>query len=531
MDFVTLASTERIASNGRVVDVFLSVAPAVLLSAGFTCAIAGCLSATCMGIMLAVAAGVAVALGALGTSMTSKKTPFWIALAAAFVALACALLVPSARWGFYACVNAVIAHINSICELYIPLVADAGTLCEAVSLAVLAGVFAGSFGWLFANLSVSWPTLLIVVICGADSMILQLGDCTMSMTLGVAGWLVQCRARELRGSTVGLPQVLVGLGGLCAACGVLSALTVSLVQPLPELSAMSASAVKAVQSLRFGDDTLPEGDLSQAADMNEGDSTTLSLTANKTLDDDLLMKGFVGTTFDGVSWGRGDWMSYEGKWSGMRAWLCQNGLTVAEQRAAFDAEAEREGGEPVETAEIAVYASGANRRYTYAPYTMRSLSGTSAMLTGSTMLSMDLLPSKAYSLVVDNVSMDDVIADSSWLASSESDYAKSERVYAAFVRDKYLDVREEERDAVDAYLFSNDSWDAQANVSDTAVIGRVRTMMASLAGQTDNPPAYTGATSFVAWFLGSAHEGNLPLVDGAGEDPAATVAMPAMPQE
>lgn len=30
---------------------------------------------------------------------------------------------------------------------------------------------------------------------------------------------------------------------------------------------------------------------------------------------------------------------------------------------------------------------------------------------------------------------------------------------------------------------------------------------------------------------GSAHEGGLPLVDGAGEDPAATTAMPAMPQE
>lgn len=30
---------------------------------------------------------------------------------------------------------------------------------------------------------------------------------------------------------------------------------------------------------------------------------------------------------------------------------------------------------------------------------------------------------------------------------------------------------------------------------------------------------------------GSAHEGGLPLVDGAGEDPAATVAMPVMPQE
>ncbi len=508
MDFVTLTSTERVASNSRVVAVFLSVAPAVLLSAGFCCTIARCLSATCMGVMLAVAVGVAVALGALGVLMAAKKAPLWIALAAASVALLCALLIPSARWGFYACVNTVIARINSICELYIPLVADAGLLCEAVSLAVLAGIFAGSLAWLFANLSVSWPTLLIVAICGAGSMTLQLGDSAMSMALGVAGWLVQRRARELRGSTVGLPQVLIGLGGLCAACGALFALTACLVQPLPALSDMSASAVKAVQSVRFGDDTLPEGDLTRAADMNEGESTTLSLAASKTISDDLLMKGFVGTTFNGMSWGHGDWMSYEGEWSGMREWLRQNGLTVAEQRAAFDTETEREGGEPVEAVEISVNASGANRRYTYAPYTLRSLSGADAMLTGSTMLSMDLLPSKAYSLVVDNVSTDDVIADSSWLASSKSDYAKSERVYAAFVRDNYLDVPEEERDAIDAYLFSSDSWDAGATVSDTAVISRVRTMLASLAGQTDNPPAYTGATSFVAWFLGTAHEGN-----------------------
>lgn len=508
MDFVTLASTERVASNNRVVAVFLSVVPAVLLSAGFSCAIGWCLSATCMEIMLGVAAGVAVALGVLGVSLASKKVPFWIALAAAFVALLCALLVPSARWGFYACANAVIGRVNTIFGLYIPLVANAGLLCEAVPLAVLAGVFAGSFAWLFANLSVSWPTLLIVAICGAGSIALQVGDSAMSMALGVTGWLVQCRARELQGSTVGLSQILIGLGGLCAACGALFALTACLVQPLPELSAMSASAVKAVQSVRFGEDTLPEGDLSQAAHMNQGESTTLSLAASKTLGDDLLMKGFVGTTFDGMSWGRGDWMSYEGEWSGMRDWLRQNGLTVAEQRAAFDTEAGREGGEPVEAVEISVDASGANRRYTYAPYTLRSLGGTGAMLTASTMLSMDLLPSKAYRVIVDNVPVDDVIADSSWLASSKSDYAKSERVYAAFVRDKYLDLPEEERDAVNTYLFSSDSWDAGANVSDTAVISRVRTMLASLAGQTDNPPTYTGATSFVAWFLGTAHEGN-----------------------
>ena len=43
------------------------------------------------------------------------------------------------------------------------------------------------------------------------------------------------------------------------------------------------------------------------------------------------------------------------------------------------------------------------------------------------------------------------------------------------------------------------------------------------------PSAVFGGAATVP--AGSAREGSLPLVDGAGEDPAATVAMPAMPQE
>lgn len=43
------------------------------------------------------------------------------------------------------------------------------------------------------------------------------------------------------------------------------------------------------------------------------------------------------------------------------------------------------------------------------------------------------------------------------------------------------------------------------------------------------PAAVFGGAATVP--AGPAHEGSLPLVDGAGENPAATVAMPAMPQE
>ena len=242
--------------------------------------------------------------------------------------------------------------------------------------------------------------------------------------------------------------------------------------------------------------------------MNEGTATTLSLTTDGTLGDDLLLKGFVGSTFDGTSWHRGDWVSYEGEWSGVREWMRKNGLTVAEQRAAFDTTAEREGKDAVETAKISVNASGANRRYAYAPYTLRSLSGVDAMLTGSTITCSGLMPSKTYAVIVDNVPAASAITDSTWLASSESAYAKSERVYTSFVREHYLDIDDDERGAVEEYLFASDSWDANANVSEAAVVSRVRTMLSALASDTDNPPTYAEAGTFTKWFLGTAHEGN-----------------------
>ena len=51
----------------------------------------------------------------------------------------------------------------------------------------------------------------------------------------------------------------------------------------------------------------------------------------------------------------------------------------------------------------------------------------------------------------------------------------------------------------------------------------------AVAENHEAPAAVFGGAATAPF--GSAHEGTLPLVDGAGEDPAATVAMPAMPQE
>ena len=508
MNFRTLTSTDNIGSSHRLAKIFLSIAPAALLAAAFSCSVGTCFSAACLGMLLTTCVITAVVLGAMGILLATEQTSRTVAMAVVPAALVCMLMLTPARGGFYAFANVFIAHLNSIFELYLPLVGGADLLCESMVFSLLLGLFAGSCSWLFASLSVSWPSLLIVVICGCMSMTLQLGDSGMAMALGVAGWLVQCRAHELRGSSIRLSQVIAGLGGLCAACGVLFLLTAMFVQPMPALSTMSSMAANAVEEFRFGSDTLPEGDLSQASDMNEGSTTTLSLTTDAALGDDLLMKGFVGSTFDGSSWHRGDWISYEGEWSGVREWMRKNGLTVAEQRAAFDTTAEHEGKDAVGTAKISVNASGANRRYAYAPYTLRSLSGVDASLTSSTITCTGMMPSTTYAMIVDDVPAEGLITDSTWLASSESAYAKSERVYASFVREHYLDIDDDEHDAVEEYLFASDSWDASADVSEAAVISRVRTMLSTLASDTDYPRAYSGSESFTKWFLGTAHEGN-----------------------
>lgn len=508
MNFRTLTSADGIGSNHRIVDVFLSIVPTALLAAAFSCAIGNCFSAACLRMLLTASVITSVVMSAMGVLLASRQPSRTVAIIVASATLVCMLMLTPARAGFYAFINVIIAHLNSIFDLYLPLVAGAGLLCESMIFSLLGGLFAGSCSWLFASLNVSWPSLLIVVVCGCESMALQLGDSAVAMALGVAGWLVQCRAYELQGSTVRLSQVVVGLGGLCAACGVLFSLTSAFVQPIPALSTMSSTVVGAIEEFRFGSDTLPEGDLSQASDMNEGTTTTLSLTTDGTLGDDLLLKGFVGSTFDGTSWHRGDWVSYEGEWSGVREWMRKNGLTVAEQRAAFDTTAEREGKDAVETAKISVNASGANRRYAYAPYTLRSLSGVDASLTSSTITCTGLMPSATYAVVMDDVPAASAITDSTWLASSESAYAKSERVYASFVREHYLDIDDDERSAVEEYLFASDNWDTNANVSDAAVISRVRTMLSTLASDTDCPPAYAGAETFTKWFLGTVHEGN-----------------------
>ena len=159
MNFRILASADGISSNHRIVDVYLSIVPTALLAAAFSCAIGNCFSAACLGMLLTASVITSVVMSAMGVLLASRQPSRTVAIIVASATLACMLMLPPARAGFYAFINVIIAHLNSIFGLYLPLVAGAGLLCESMTFSLLGSLFAGSCSWLFVSLSVSWPTL------------------------------------------------------------------------------------------------------------------------------------------------------------------------------------------------------------------------------------------------------------------------------------------------------------------------------------------------------------------------------------
>lgn len=143
----------------------------------------------------------------------------------------------------------------------------------------------------------------------------------------------------------------------------------------------------------------------------------------------------------------------------------------------------------------------------YTPYTMSSLDGAGSMDQDGSPLS-GFIGTRNYRFTMEDVAPANVFADASWLASSDSPYAQAESVYTTFVRNNYLEVSENEKEAVNQLIFNEDTWDPSAASSEYAIISRVRTMLDTLASYSETPSTPASGESFTEWFLQDARQGN-----------------------
>ena len=353
----------------------------------------------------------------------------------------------------------------------------------------------------------SFTLLAVIILCGGC---LKFG-CGMGLlgsALGLCAWLSQCRLTQLRGSSYPLYYVgssLVFNVMVCALFFVGISLAYS---PAASVTTFYSNFEKGIDQLRYGSDTLPEGNLAHAAKMNVGEEDRLSLTVDGQISDDLLLQGFTGATFENGTWKPISHTAYEGEWKGIMAWLGKQGFVPAEQRSEYDSESEATGKDEAETATVTVDSRNANSRYLYTPYTMSSLDGAGSLEQDGAPLS-GFIGTRNYRFTMDDVAPANVFADASWLASSDSVYAQAESVYTTFVRNNYLSVGDDEKQAAEQLIFNESTWDASAASSEYAVISRVRTMLDTLASYSETPASPTNSDeSFTEWFLSDARQGN-----------------------
>lgn len=424
------------------------------------------------------------------------------------VSLALMLAVPSARADLFAYVNSIIYRADDAYGLFIDLVAPGDIVAGGVLFGALLGTVASASWWAVTRLKTSAPALVIATLFCGMGFYLGMGAGVAAAGFGIAGWLVLCRLTQLKGSFTSWLALVANMAVAAVVCLALAGVSVLIYTPGSAAEGLREGIVSGFERVRFGEQVLPEGDLAAAASMNDDSPEHLDLTVSGQVSDDVLLRGFVGADYSHGSWEPIDHTAYEGDWTGMTPWLETYGFAPGRQRSLYDDLSAERSDDKVSTYTLDIDAGKTTSRYTFVPYTLRSLDGPAFEVDADGSLRSALWGASRYSVSADNVDSENVFSDASWLAAETGDYARASRVYGAFAEGTYTAVPRAERRAIKEYLFNDATWDASADVSSYAVISRVRTMLDTLASYTEDPAAPSGKGSFTEWFLGSARAGN-----------------------
>lgn len=424
------------------------------------------------------------------------------------VCLAGIVFIAPAREGAFAMVNCTLSHINEEFNAYFDLLANGQTVGTSTVFAVLAGVLVGVLSWALSRARISGVVLLATVIYGAFSMRLNLGMAAFGSSLAITAWLLQCRFSQLRYSKL-TTSYFVGLIVLVFVSNFVILFAVSaLYKPAPQISHVSQSIERAVDSVRFGSDSLPRGNLAKASVMNTGSDDCLSIHFDGVPSGDMLLRGFTGATFENGVWTALPESAFEGSWHGVVSWLAASGLQPSFQRAAFDDARAAAGEGDVSTKTMRVVAHDASTRYIYAPASARSLDRGDVQANFDGTILSGMVGKDTYSVEYDDVAPSELLADATFLSEDETGYARAEAVFSAFSKEHYLDISADDAEAVRAYIFDEETWDETAGESTYAVVSRVRTMLSTVASYTESPIDVPQGTSFARWFFSNAREGN-----------------------
>ncbi len=377
----------------------------------------------------------------------------------------------------------------------------AGNAAAGTTLAftLVMALLCGQLAWLTASRR-KGGFAAVWCICWLAIQLIGVGSSPLACALLLAGTVGVCTAPANQPATVGTATNTVLMTALFCLAAVL------LPQgELPQIRTLREETQQSVWELRYGQDTLPAGDL-YCADMllsSSDDMLTVTTEQEKTL----YLRAYTGGELDRTYgwWNILPDSAYSGEYAGLMDWLEQQGFDPFTQPAQYYALCN----ETPEENTVTVQVENANRAYWYAPATLTD-TGKARKWQDSCLETRGPFGKTSYTMTeISDARPAELTVAADWVAAPETDdqrrYAEAEAVYRQFVYDRYTTVDE------DLYnLMQRCFWDDYNSESDGvySAITQVRRVLAAHAVYDPNPDAAPDGEDPVEYFLTGEGTGN-----------------------
>ena len=451
--------------------------------------------------VLGVGAGLTAVCMTMLHHMSGKWTYAYILSAVLAVILVVVRGISAVYYGFFGMINYMISWWNLSHEDAVGLVMESQITSDDIytaAMAVLLVMTVLLLGILRRKSAVAAAVMVLVWVI--PGLLVESGS-PLGCGLLAAGWLGVLMTCS--GSGTGISNV-IWLAVASAVCVIVTITAGSGKEP--GVVDLKESFDEAFQHFRYGEDTLPQGDLAKAAGLLDGDNEVLEVTSE--VDKDLYLRGFVGARYQAGKWTELSQADYKGDRNGMLLWLSDKGFMPVDQYSVYS------GNDPDLSEQdnlVTVKNVGASRRYVYAPYSADVPDGVLVVVNEDmNYLSKRFFGARNYEYVEHSGDRPgELLYAASWVKSPQNEdqknYVEAENVYADFVYDSYLSIDSNMESMLKAIFFGGD-WEDDGTIY--SVTERIRDVLESRCVYKEKPESVPAGSDPVNWFLNKGRQGN-----------------------
>ncbi len=311
------------------------------------------------------------------------------------------------------------------------------------------------------------------------------------------------------------PKRQIGIRGIlciaCAGCVFLAAVYITgEYKGLNQITRWKSGVSAWFERFRYGEDTLPKGDLTKAQDLLDGEEETLRLVMEKP--QEWYLRGFVGGSYEDTAWKNLPAKAYQGEYEGLLKWLETKDFSVVTQFSRYQDLTDMNEGLDTGNVKVQVENIGAYRKFVYLPASVDSwtVRGTEAKKDWQ-VRSKRFFGADEYEFqAVDGAPSADGLSIAQWLMNPfgdrEKTYLDAEAVYHSFAESYYMEIDDELKVLIESMFFQEEEEIDFNDFND--VTSHIRRTLRRETRYTEEPPAVPAGEDFVEWFLNDSKRGN-----------------------